>query len=33
MKWSVKDYLLKAGLCHLATQVRCPRIVYYVSAH
>ncbi|KAI9658432.1 MAG: vesicular-fusion protein S17 [Trizodia sp. TS-e1964] len=24
MKWSVKDYLLKAGLCHLATGVRNP---------
>lgn len=23
MKWSVKDYLLKAGICHLATKV-CP---------
>jgi len=22
MKWSVKDYLLKAGICHLATKVR-----------
>lgn len=22
MKWSVKDYLLKAGMCHLATKVR-----------
>lgn len=22
MKWSVKDYLLKAGICHLATNVR-----------
>jgi hypothetical protein len=21
MKWSVKDYLLKAGICHLATNV------------
>lgn len=21
MKWSVKDYLLKAGICHLATKV------------
>jgi alpha-soluble NSF attachment protein len=25
MKWSVKDYLLKAGICHLATKVRCSR--------
>jgi alpha-soluble NSF attachment protein len=33
MKWSVKDYLLKAGLCHLATQVRYLHIIYYVSAH
>jgi hypothetical protein len=23
MKWSVKDYFLKAGICHLATKV-CP---------
>lgn len=23
MKWSVKDYLLKAGICHLATKVCC----------
>lgn len=22
MKWSVKDYFLKAGICHLATKVR-----------
>ncbi len=22
MKWSVKDYFLKAGMCHLATNVR-----------
>lgn len=22
MKWSVKDYFLKAGICHLATNVR-----------
>ena len=22
MKWSVKEYLLKAGICHLATNVR-----------
>ena len=22
MKWSVKDYFLKAGICHLASQVR-----------
>ena len=22
MKWSVKDYFLKAGICHLATGVR-----------
>jgi alpha-soluble NSF attachment protein len=21
MRWSVKDYLLKAGICHLATKV------------
>ena len=21
MKWSVKDYFLKAGICHLATKV------------
>ncbi|KAJ5380567.1 Tetratricopeptide-like helical [Penicillium cataractarum] len=25
MKWSVKDYFLKAGICHLATKV-CPEI-------
>lgn len=24
MKWSVKDYFLKAGICHLATNVRLP---------
>lgn len=24
MKWSVKDYFLKAGICHLATNVCCP---------
>lgn len=23
MKWSVKDYFLKAGMCHLASQVSC----------
>lgn len=22
MRWSVKDYFLKAGICHLATKVR-----------
>jgi Soluble NSF attachment protein, SNAP len=22
MKWSIKDYFLKAGICHLATNVR-----------
>jgi alpha-soluble NSF attachment protein len=22
LKWSVKDYFLKAGICHLATNVR-----------
>ena len=29
MKWSVKEYLLKAGICHLATNVR--RVHGYVS--
>jgi alpha-soluble NSF attachment protein len=29
MKWSVKDYLLKAGICHLATKVRCSRPLIY----
>lgn len=24
MKWSVKDYFLKAGICHLASGVRLP---------
>ena len=24
MKWSVKDYFLKAGICHLATNVSDP---------
>lgn len=24
MKWSVKDYFLKAGMCHLATNVNFP---------
>jgi hypothetical protein len=24
MKWSVKDYFLKAGMCHLATNVKSP---------
>ena len=24
MKWSVKDYFLKAGICHMATKVRTP---------
>lgn len=24
MRWSVKDYFLKAGICHLATGVRFP---------
>lgn len=28
MKWSVKDYFLKAGICHLATNVRTLSIQY-----
>lgn len=24
MKWSVKEYFLKAGICHLASQVHSP---------
>lgn len=27
MKWSVKDYLLKAGICHLATKVCCFHLI------
>lgn len=27
MKWSVKDYLLKAGVCHLATNVSMMRLI------
>lgn len=26
MKWSVKDYFFKAGICHLATNVRPPAV-------
>lgn len=26
MKWSVKDYFLKAGMCHLATNVSAPTL-------
>lgn len=26
MKWSVKEYFLKAGMCHLASKVRVPTL-------
>lgn len=33
MKWSVKDYLLKAGICHLATNVCDPDPLFDSIAH
>lgn len=33
MKWSVKDYLLKAGICHLATKVRDFTLFFDTIAH
>lgn len=30
MKWSVKDYLLKAGICHLATNVSLWSIILHI---
>lgn len=29
MKWSVKDYFLKAGICHLATNVCSPVTIHW----
>lgn len=31
MKWSVKDYLLKAGICHLATKVCCSYLIISIG--
>lgn len=31
MKWSVKDYLLKAGICHLATKVCCSYVILFIG--
>lgn len=31
MKWSVKDYFLKAGICHLATNVCFSAIVMFLK--
>lgn len=31
MKWSVKDYLLKAGICHLATKVCCSCLIILIG--
>jgi len=33
MKWSVKDYFLKAGICHLASAVRVPVSVEALDQH
>lgn len=32
MRWSVKDYLLKAGICHLATKV-CKHSIQFELQH
>ena len=33
MKWSVKEYFLKAGVCHLATGVRQSRRILRIQTH
>lgn len=33
MKWSVKDYFLKAGICHLATNVCSIILALYMKDH